>query len=138
MRLNGGAGAPRRARKLVLSHLGGRLTEAGAADVALILSELVTNSVLHARVGADQTLTVECTALPDRLRITVTDPGSRLQPRLRPPDRDADGGHGLRIVESLSSAWGVVRNAVGATSVWCDVPLDAGSGSVSDGHERTL
>jgi anti-sigma regulatory factor (Ser/Thr protein kinase) len=125
MRLHGGTGASFRARKLVLSQLGGRLTEAAAADVALILSELVTNSVLHAHVGYDQTLTVECTPLPDRLRITVTDPGSRLEPQLRSPDRDAGGGYGLRIVELLSSAWGVVRDIVGATSVWCDLPLES-------------
>ncbi len=124
MRLRGGTGAPIRARKLVLSQLGGQLTETGAADLALILSELVTNSVLHANVGPDQTLSVECTALPDRLRITVTDPGSRLEPHLRPADRHAEGGYGLRIVETLCSAWGVVRNTVGATSVWCDLPLE--------------
>ena len=70
--LHGGTGAPFRARRSVLSQLGGQLAETGAADVALIVSELVTNSVLHANVGPDQTLTVECTALPDRLRITVT------------------------------------------------------------------
>jgi anti-sigma regulatory factor (Ser/Thr protein kinase) len=124
MRLHGGTGAPLRARRFVLSELGSRLTEDGAADVALILSELVTNSVLHADVGSDQTLTVECTALPGCLRITVTDPGSCLEPRVRALDREAGGGYGLRIVESLSSAWGVVHNTVGATSVWCDVPLE--------------
>ena len=80
--------------------------------------------MLHANVGSDQTLTFECTALPDRLRINVTDPGSRLEPQLRAPDRDAGGGYGLRIVEVLSSAWGVVRSTVGATSVWCDLPLE--------------
>jgi anti-sigma regulatory factor (Ser/Thr protein kinase) len=125
MRLHGGTGAPLRARRSVLLQLGSRLTETAAADVALILSELVTNSVLHANVGPDQTLTVECTALADRLRITVTDPGSRLEPHLRSPDHNASGGYGLRIIETLCTAWGVVRNnSVGTTSVWCELPLD--------------
>jgi anti-sigma regulatory factor (Ser/Thr protein kinase) len=132
IQLHGGTGAPLSARKLVLSQLSGRLTETGAADLALVLSELVTNSVLHANVGCDQTLTVECTALPDRLRITVTDPGSRLQPHLRPPDRDATGGYGLKIVDLLSCAWGVVRNAAGTTSVWCDLPLETVPRSLPD------
>jgi anti-sigma regulatory factor (Ser/Thr protein kinase) len=124
IRLHGGTGAPFRARRSVLSQLGGQLAETGATDVGLIVSELVTNSVLHANVGPDQTLTVECTALPDRLRITVTDPGSRVEPHLRAPDHHARGGYGLMIVETLCSAWGVVRNSAGATSVWCDLPLD--------------
>jgi anti-sigma regulatory factor (Ser/Thr protein kinase) len=124
VRLRGGTGAPVRAPRSVLPQLGRQLTEAGLADVALIVSELVTNSVLHANVGPDQTLTVECDALPDRLRITVTDPGSRLEPRLRSPDKNAPGGYGLAIVTALSLAWGVVRNSVGTTSVWCELPLD--------------
>jgi anti-sigma regulatory factor (Ser/Thr protein kinase) len=124
MRIPGGTGAPLRARTSVLSRIGGQLTETAAADAGLIVSELVTNSVLHANVGPQQTLTVECATLPDRLRITVTDPGSRLEPHLRPSGRGADGGYGLAIVAALSLAWGVVRDTVGTTSVWCELPLD--------------
>ena len=124
VRLHGGTGAPFRARRLLLPRLRRELTETGAADVSLVLSELVTNSVMHAEVGPGETLTVECTALADRLRITVTDPGSRLEPHLRTPDRLAPGGYGLAIVASLSLAWGVVRNPGGTRSVWCELPLD--------------
>jgi anti-sigma regulatory factor (Ser/Thr protein kinase) len=122
VRLHGGTGAPLRARRSVLPQLEGQLTETAVADVALIVSELVTNSVMHAHVGPDQTLTVECAPLADRLRITVTDPGARLEPHLRRPGPDVSGGYGLAIVSSLSLAWGVVRNRVGTTSVWCDLP----------------
>jgi anti-sigma regulatory factor (Ser/Thr protein kinase) len=125
MRIQGGSGAPGRARRSVLSQLSGQLTESGAGELALIISELVTNSVRHANVGPQQTLTVECTGLPDRLRVTVTDPGSDFQPRLRTPDHPAAGGRGLRIVESLSSAWGVLRGSAGTTSVWCELPFEA-------------
>jgi anti-sigma regulatory factor (Ser/Thr protein kinase) len=78
------------------------------------VSELVTNSVIHANVGPDQTLSVECALFSDRLRVSVTDPGSRLEPHIRPPDPDA-GGYGLAIVAELSSSWGVVRDSVGTT-----------------------
>lgn len=139
VRLPGGTGAPFRARRSVLSQLGDQLTETGAADVALILSELVTNSVLHANVGPDQTLTVECTALPDRLRIAVTDPGSCLEPHLRSPDHNASGGYGLATVDKLCSAWGVARNTVGTTSVWCELPLDTALLQLSTDREyRTV
>jgi anti-sigma regulatory factor (Ser/Thr protein kinase) len=129
LRIPGGAGAPLRARRSVLAQLGGQLAKTGEADLALIVSELVTNSVLHANVGPHQTVTLECTALPDRLRITVTDPGAPLQPHLRPPEHGASGGYGLAIVEALSSAWGVVRNTAGTTSVWCELPFDVLLGS---------
>ena len=124
VRLHGGTGAPFCARRSVLPQLDGQLTETAVADAALIVSELVTNSVMHANVGPDQTLTVECAPLADRLRITVTDPGARLEPHLRRPDHGVSGGYGLAIVASLSLAWGVVRNSVGTTSVWCELPLD--------------
>jgi anti-sigma regulatory factor (Ser/Thr protein kinase) len=138
VRLHGGTGAPLRARSSVLPQLEGQLTEIAVADVALIVSELVTNSVVHANVGPDQTLTVECASLADRLRITVTDPGARLKPHLRRPDHDVAGGYGLAIVASLSLAWGVVRNSVGTTSVWCELPLDrALSGLSLDREHRT-
>ncbi len=124
MRIHGGSSAPLRARRSVLSELTGQLTESGAADLGLIISELVTNSVRHANVGPRQTLTVECATLPDRLRVTVTDPGSRLEPHLRSPDHLASGGYGLSVVESLTSAWGVMHGPAGTTSVWCELPFD--------------
>jgi serine/threonine-protein kinase RsbW len=125
MRIRGGTDAPLRARRSVMSQLTGQLAKTGAAELELVISELVTNSVRHANVGPHQTLTVECATLSDRLRVTVTDPGSRLEPQLRSPDRVASGGYGLRVVDSLCSAWGVMHGPAGTTSVWCELPFDA-------------
>jgi anti-sigma regulatory factor (Ser/Thr protein kinase) len=125
LRISGGADAPLSARRSVLSQMGAQLSETNAADLALIISELVTNSVLHARVGPEETVSVECTRLPDRLRITVTDPGARSEPHLRAADPRLGGGYGLRIVAELALAWGVVHDAVGATSVWCELASES-------------
>ncbi len=125
MRIHGGASAPSRARSSMLSHLGGELANPRVGDAALIVSELVTNSVLHANVGPHEILTVQCATLKDRLRITVTDPGSHLVPHIRQSDDRTPGGFGLKIVDNLSSAWGIERDGAGRTSVWCEVPLDA-------------
>jgi Histidine kinase-like ATPase domain len=138
LRLHGGGGAPFRARRSVLSRIGGQLGQSDAADLALIVSELVTNSVLHANVGPDQTLTVECTPLPDGLRITVTDPGSRLEPHIRQRGHEASGGYGLAIIETLCSAWGLcatawARRAFGATS-----RLTPPGRPLTDAGKRTL
>jgi anti-sigma regulatory factor (Ser/Thr protein kinase) len=121
----GGVQAPRHARSVMSSHLR-HIDRTVASDAELIISELVTNSVRHAGVGSDQLVKVHLILLNEHLRITVTDPGCDLEPRLIADDPDALGGHGLRLVEQLSAAWGVGRDAVGATQVWCDLVLDPG------------
>jgi anti-sigma regulatory factor (Ser/Thr protein kinase) len=124
MRIRGGVGAPSQARRSVLSRLDGQIAPTTASDIALIVSELVTNSVLHANVGPGTTLTVELTRLDDRVRINVIDPGSPLEPRLLPPDPDRLGGLGLFVVDKLSEAWGIARDGIAGTRVWCEVLLD--------------
>lgn len=131
MRIRGGVDAPSRARRWVLSQLEGQIASATASDVALVVSELVTNSVLHANVGPRRALTVELMILEDRLRISVIDPGSRLEPRLRPPDLERVGGIGLFFVNELSEAWGVTRDGIGGTRVWCDTLLHRAWSSTS-------
>ena len=126
--LRGGAAAPGRARTAVVSWLESALADAQRFNIALIITELVTNSVVHANVGSDRTLTVEATTRGDRLLIAVTDPGStdpgsQLEPHLA---RHADRKHdhlGLFLVSQLSSGWGFERDQGGTTRVWCELPL---------------
>lgn len=124
MLIPGGDGAPGRARRSVLSQLDGQITPATARDVALIVSELVSNSVVHANVGPDQELTVQLTLLDDRLRIVVIDRGSNARPRMLPRAPETPGGLGLVVVDELCETWGVGHDGVGPTSVWCDLLLD--------------
>jgi anti-sigma regulatory factor (Ser/Thr protein kinase) len=124
MRIRGGPGAPGTARRSVLARLDDQTARGRASDAALIVSELVTNSVLHADVGSDQTLTVELARLANRLRITVADPGSELEPHLREPDPGSAGGFGLLLVDELAVAWGTARDDLGATRVWCELQLE--------------
>ena len=121
--IRGGERAPARARRYLLSQLDGDTSALRAAEAALIASELVTNSVVHANVGTDDLLMLEVTALGDHLRIAVIDPGSELEPRIRRGDPEMPGGFGLCLVERLSSAWGVERGPSGNTRVWCELRL---------------
>jgi anti-sigma regulatory factor (Ser/Thr protein kinase) len=123
IQISGGGGAPGRARSHVLAQLEGRIAPAAAFDAALLVSELVTNSVLHADVDHQQALTVELATLDDRIRLSVTDAGSSLEPRMLPEDRTTPGGFGLRLVNDMSCAWGVERDAAGRTRVWCELAL---------------
>ncbi len=75
------------------------------ADVMLMVSELVTNAVLH---GSPRiTLTVRDD--PAGIGVGVTDHGQRLptMPQ-RQPDDTMTSGRGLLIVDSLATAWGVI------------------------------
>lgn len=135
MRIPGGVDAPRQARRSLLSKLEGHVAPTTAADVALIVSELVTNSVRHANVGPGRTLDVELMTLEDRLRINVIDPGSRLEPRILPPDPNRLGGVGLFVVDELSEAWGVVHDESVGTRVWCEILLDRSQASKLRGVE---
>lgn len=123
--IRGGHGAPARARSYVLEQLEGVIPATATSDAALIVSELVTNSVLHANVGQHQVVILELTTLDDGLRIAVTDPGSGLEPRVPPVDPGSPGGFGLRLIDNLCCAWGVARELDGTTRVWCELPLDS-------------
>jgi anti-sigma regulatory factor (Ser/Thr protein kinase) len=118
----GGVGAPARARRWVRSCLPNEPTRTPEGDVALIVSELVTNSVVHAHVDSSHSLRITVAPLKDGLRIAVTDGGSETVPHLREADDDAPGGAGLRIIDRLCLRWGVTRNGGGTTEVWCDLP----------------
>ena len=123
LRIPGGDGAPTRARRWVDAQLAGYIPATTASDAALLVSELVTNSVVHANVGPRRALTVELTTLDDRVRIAVTDPGSRLRPCMLPPDPETPGGLGLLVVDELCETWGVSQD-LGPTCVWCELLLD--------------
>ena len=120
----GGEGAPAIARRHARTQLDGEISDLSASDACLIVSELVTNSVLHADVGIDRAVSLEVALLGDNLRIAVSDPGSLRKPRLLPVDPAVPGGKGLQLVDRLCSAWGVTRDAVGTTCVWCELQLD--------------
>lgn len=90
-------------------------------DVSLLLvSELVTNAVLHA--GSHVELVVRL--LPDGIRFEVHD-GSPRAPRLREAASDATTGRGLTLVEHMASSWGTDLSSSGK-AVWFELPLDAG------------
>jgi signal transduction histidine kinase len=83
-------------------------------DIVLVVSELVTNALLHGH----GTPMVRLFDGADRVRVEVCD-DSPLLPvshRVTPTS-----GLGLRVVEQLSSAWGASRRGRGKV-VWCELP----------------
>jgi anti-sigma regulatory factor (Ser/Thr protein kinase) len=108
------------ARRLVNGHTPS-LDSQQRRDAVLMVSELVTNAVLHG-VGA---ISLRIDAEAGTIRIEVADEGNvALAPSPQPSDH---GGWGLRIVDQLADDWGVLD---GRTKVWFRLGRPE-SGSVS-------
>lgn len=110
------------ARRFVADVLGE--WECGAlVDVAVLLvSELVTNALLH----AGTTIAVDCRMREDAVRIGVFD-GIQASGARRSFATDATTGRGLVIVESLADDWGVSQTEDGKCT-WFDLRLPVGGG----------
>jgi anti-sigma regulatory factor (Ser/Thr protein kinase) len=107
--------APASARRAV-EALSGRVADDLLADVRLLVSELVTNSVKYG--GKDiVTLNIDVESR-HKLRVEVLDHGSGFVPVARTRPITQAGGWGLHLVRSLSSRWGVRE---GLTHVWFEI-----------------
>jgi anti-sigma regulatory factor (Ser/Thr protein kinase) len=108
------------ARVFVMASLGTGHPCGGVLE--LIVSELVTNSIVHSRSGHDGgTVTVAVAVDRGRARVEVTDDGGPELPRLRPLDLGAESGRGLHLVAALAATWGCDRGPGGGTVTWAEV-----------------
>jgi anti-sigma regulatory factor (Ser/Thr protein kinase) len=88
----------------------------------LIVSELVTNAVRHAR-GTD-VIEVNLHATRNWLRIEIHDTDPRW-PRPRIPGECEESHFGFVLVDALATTWGVRETAAGK-AVWADLDIRAG------------
>jgi anti-sigma regulatory factor (Ser/Thr protein kinase) len=99
--------------------------DADLIDVAqLLVSELVTNALLHA--GSE--IEVRVWATRGRLHVRVADEAGDRPLIPRQVDADASTGRGLQLVELLAARYGVDVDVTGKTvwfELWTDVPVDA-------------
>jgi anti-sigma regulatory factor (Ser/Thr protein kinase) len=90
-------------------------------DLLVVVSELVTNAVMHSGCSPDETIVLQATSDGHRIRIGVHDPGHSGQtpetPATPPPQ---GGGLGLRLVDGLAHRWGVERPD--GYRVWAELP----------------
>jgi len=102
------------------------VTAAGSATLALLVSELVSNAVLHSDAPPASAIVLRARLLDSRtVRVEVLDRGSGLKATPRDPARP-DGGYGLYLVNKEATRWGVDRH--GGTRVWFELGL-AGRGA---------
>jgi anti-sigma regulatory factor (Ser/Thr protein kinase) len=87
--------------------------------VELLVTEVVTNAVLHARSEAKVVIRL----LPDAVRVEVIDDDDSFPVR-RKARSDQPGGRGLELVEQMSRAWGIDMLSVGKRT-WFEVAREA-------------
>ncbi len=101
------------ARRFVLGAAG-RLPREVGESVALMVSELATNAILHGQTEFEIDVEVEA----DSLLVAVSDRG-RGSPEVQRPAVTEMHGRGLMIVQSLADDWGVTAASGGAgKTVW--------------------
>jgi anti-sigma regulatory factor (Ser/Thr protein kinase) len=108
LRLPPTARSTTQARRFVLAALADWGLNVLRDTAALLTSEVVTNSVLHARTDIEVTVT----RLVDGVRIEVAD-GSRRAPVRRPQVKEATTGRGVELLEQLAGAWEVAVHPAG-------------------------
>ena len=84
--------------------------------LALLVSELMTNSIRHAGLSQDDLVELELIGENGQVWVAVRDGGPGFDPD--PPEANGNGRYGLTLVAKLSNDWGVDRGPDGCT-VWC-------------------
>ena len=113
-----------RARRWARSRLLGSgigADEPLAETLILLISELVTNAVVHTGCPAVLRMLFGSDQSPERdtVRVEVADT-SDCPPRPRHADNDETGGRGLELVDGLADRWGWEPEGEGK-QIWCEI-----------------
>jgi anti-sigma regulatory factor (Ser/Thr protein kinase) len=104
---------PAQARRIIADELSTVLSATELEDVKLMVSELVTNGIVHGARGDDGPVILDL-RVNGEIRCSVLDQGPGFAARVR---EDARDGWGLRLVEQLSDRWGM-ECSPRRTEVW--------------------
>ena len=116
--------APRAARAFVAETLTAWDIRADKVEAAqLVVSELVTNAVLHAAGSA--TITVDLRLIDGAVRVLVSDAGDG-EPEHRPhPDpRTGQTGRGVWLIDAFAARWGTETHGRDGKTVWCELSIE--------------
>jgi anti-sigma regulatory factor (Ser/Thr protein kinase) len=93
------------------------LTTEGGGPTQLVVTELVSNAMEHARAPIQLTVSFPGTCMRVEVHDAATEP-----PRQQPQDPWEARGRGLQLIDAVSSRWGWTTDAAGKT-VWADVSI---------------
>jgi anti-sigma regulatory factor (Ser/Thr protein kinase) len=111
--------ASRRTIQGLDEYVGDRCTE----KLRLLVSEVVTNAVIHGGVSAAAGLELKMMVSPSVIRVEVTDRGEGFVTHGGPPGSSREvGGWGLMLVHELADRWGTSRDH--GSIVWFELDRD--------------
>ena len=105
---------PAQARRIIAEELSTVLSPNELDDVKLMVSELVTNGIVHGGLEGNDVPVLLDVRINGDIRCAVLDDGPGFAARVREHD---SGGWGLRLVEQLSDRWGM-QVSPRRTEVW--------------------
>ena len=108
-------GAARRLVRRQLARVADELNDETLDAASLLISELVTNAIVHARTD----VALRAAFGDGVFRVEVSD-GSPALPAGRSPTGIGGTGHGLQLIEAIATRWGVKPSASGKT-VWFEL-----------------
>jgi serine/threonine-protein kinase RsbW len=121
------AGAARRMLRALLADVEDRELYLGVGE--LVLSELVSNAVVHGRTSPGRLIFVRFELLPGALRVEVHDACAE-RPTVRRVEGEEESGRGMWLIDQLSVRWGCCPRAGGAgKAVWAIVGPEDGLSS---------
>lgn len=115
------------ARQRLAADLNAAGIFAGAVgDAVLVVSELLSNAIRHARPLPGSSVQVAWALDDDAVEVAVSDGGAATRPTPAQATVSSLGGRGLGIVDYLARNWGV-RTDDGGLTVWAVVAVPADS-----------
>jgi anti-sigma regulatory factor (Ser/Thr protein kinase) len=105
------------ARRFVAETMAGWNLTSVLDDALLVASELATNAVTH----ADSACRIRLSLSDASVRIDVIDTGSGT-PEPQPQSFTAEHGRGLRLIDAVTTAWGLEVIPGEGKVVWAELP----------------
>jgi anti-sigma regulatory factor (Ser/Thr protein kinase) len=106
----------------VLLDLSPKVPPRTAADLRILLSELVTNAIEHAGLRKGETIGLDVRIGRTKAEMMVRYPEHVGFEPTFPPDADGASGWGLFLVNRISDRWSVVESE-GQVVTWCEVDV---------------
>lgn len=129
-------GSAAQARRLTRARLNGwAVCEDTCDTAALVVSELVTNAIVHT---ASRHIVCELHDGDDLVRIAVRDEGCAPgEPHPCAPRGEEEHGRGLLLVDALCHSWGTHEHGPGLL-VWADLPREGDTAGTGTGPHNDL